>query len=84
MSVQTQPHHELSEKAQKLLSYFETELEKEGGEMYTKSKFIADEVNLSSKEIGTLILQLQDADTNITIEKWSYTAATTWLVTRTN
>ncbi|ADQ66067.1 hypothetical protein GL213_02310 [Halogeometricum borinquense] len=50
------------------------------GEMYFKSKFIADEVELSPKEIGALMVKLRDSATELTIEKWSYTSATTWRV----
>ena len=51
------------------------------GELYFKSKFIADEVGLSPKEIGALMVKLKDSATEIRIEKWSYTSATTWRVT---
>ncbi|MFC4359655.1 hypothetical protein ACFO0N_17055 [Halobium salinum] len=50
------------------------------GEMYFKSKFIADEVGLSAKEIGALMVKLRDSATELTIEKWSYTSATTWRI----
>lgn len=50
------------------------------GEFYFKGKFIADDVNLSPKEIGALIVQLQDSVSDLEIEKWSYTSATTWRV----
>lgn len=53
----------------------------EDGELYFKSKFIADEVGLSPKEIGALMVKLRDSATDIEIEKWSYTSATTWRVT---
>jgi hypothetical protein len=52
----------------------------EEGELYFKSKFIADEVGLSAKEIGALMVQLRDSATDLEIEKWSYTSATTWRV----
>jgi hypothetical protein len=52
------------------------------GEMYFKSKFIADEVNLSPKEIGALMVKLRDSASELEIEKWSYTSATTWRVTQ--
>lgn len=54
----------------------------EEGEMYFKGKFIADDVGLSPKEIGTLIVRLQDSMQDLEIEKWSYTGATTWRVAR--
>jgi len=54
----------------------------EDGEVYIKSKFIADDVGLSPKEIGALMVKLRDSAQEIEIEKWSYTSATTWRVTR--
>ena len=50
------------------------------GEMYFKSKFIADEVGLSPKEIGALMVKLKDSATELEVEKWSYTSATTWRI----
>lgn len=50
------------------------------GELYFKSKFIADEVGLSPKEIGALMVKLRESATELEIEKWSYTSATTWRV----
>ncbi len=50
------------------------------GELYFKSKFIAEEVGLSPKEIGALMVKLKDSATDLDIEKWSYTSATTWHV----
>ncbi|MFB6070840.1 MAG: hypothetical protein ABEJ76_07430 [Halanaeroarchaeum sp.] len=53
------------------------------GELYFKSKFIADEVGLSPKEIGALMVKLSESAQDLQIEKWSYTSATTWRVTPT-
>lgn len=50
------------------------------GEIYFKSKFIADDVGLSPKEIGALMVKLKDSAADLEIEKWSYTSATTWRV----
>ncbi|MFO8115876.1 MAG: hypothetical protein R6U01_11060 [Halorubrum sp.] len=52
----------------------------EDGEMYFKGKFIADDVGLSPKEIGALMVKLRDSATELTVEKWSYTGATTWRI----
>jgi hypothetical protein len=50
------------------------------GEMYFKSKFIAEDVGLSPKEIGALMVKLRDSAAELEIEKWSYTSATTWRI----
>jgi hypothetical protein len=54
------------------------------GDRYFKSKFIAEDVDLSPKEIGALIVRLQESATDISIEPWSYTGATTWHVEPTD
>ena len=74
----TQPSHDTNSKEERLRSYLAQKAE--DGEMYFKSKFIADEVGLSPKEIGALMVKLTDSATDLEIEKWSYTSATTWRV----
>ncbi|MCL9817982.1 DUF7123 family protein [Natronocalculus amylovorans] len=81
MSATTNPNPTVQEKEARLLRYLRQKAE--NGEMYFKSKFIADDVGLSAKEIGALIVKLQDSATDLTIEKWSYTGATTWRIERT-
>jgi hypothetical protein len=65
-------------KEERLRSYLEQKAE--DGEMYFKSKFIADEVGLSPKEIGALMVKIRDSASDLHVEKWSYTSATTWRV----
>ncbi|ERH09540.1 MAG: hypothetical protein J07HX64_01298 [halophilic archaeon J07HX64] len=72
-----QEHEDLS-KEERLHAYLAQKAK--DGEMYFKSKFIADEVDLSPKEIGALMVKLKDSATEVEIEKWSYTSATTWRV----
>lgn len=50
------------------------------GEYYFKSKFIAPEVGLSPSQIGQLVARLQDKLSDVEIEKWSETTATTWRI----
>ena len=54
----------------------------EDGEVYIKGKFIADDVGLSPKEIGALMVKLRDSAGDLQVEKWSYTSATTWRVSQ--
>ena len=74
----TESASEEPSKEERLKSYLLTRAG--DGEMYFKSKFIADEVGLSPKEIGALMVKLKDSATELTIEKWSYTSATTWRI----
>jgi hypothetical protein len=68
-------------KEERLLSYLRSKAM--DGEVYFKSKFIADDIGLSPKEIGALMVKLRDSTTDLEIEKWSYTSATTWRVAPT-
>jgi len=77
MSATTTPSRE-SSKEERLRAFLERKAA--DGEMYFKSKFIADEVGLSPKEIGALMVKLKESATELEIEKWSYTSATTWRV----
>ena len=74
----TQSADDTRSKEERLRSYLMQKAE--DGEVYFKSKFIADEVGLSPKEIGALMVKLKDSATDLEVEKWSYTSATTWRV----
>lgn len=83
MTADTTPHEaqHLSENAVQLAAYLREYVEREG-ECYLKSRFVAEEIDLSSKQIGCYMAQLQQADIDISIEKWAYTNGTTWRVHR--
>ena len=74
----TQSADDTRSKEDRLRSYLKRKAD--DGEVYFKSKFIADEVGLSPKEIGALMVKLKDSAVDLEIEKWSYTSATTWRV----
>ena len=80
MSATPKPSTDDRSKEERLKSYLAGKAA--DGEMYFKSKFIADEVGLSPKEIGALMVKLKDSASDLEIEKWSYTSATTWRVQR--
>jgi len=85
MSVTPQsvtPDDTTESKDERLADYLRERVD--DGDMYFKSKFIADDVGLSSKEIGALIVKLQESVDDLSIERWSYTGATTWRVEQTN
>ncbi len=78
MSATAQPSNEQLSKEDRLKSFLQDKAA--DGEMYFKSKFIADEVGLSPKEIGALMVKLKDSASELHVEKWSYTSATTWRI----
>ena len=78
MSATANPSTEANSKEERLKQFLVNKAQ--NGELYFKSKFIADEVGLSPKEIGALMVKLSESATELTIEKWSYTSATTWRI----
>ncbi len=82
MCAQTVPQQtELPEKAHPLVEYLRARVREEGG-IYIKSRHIAEEIDLSSKEIGSFMKQLEAGATEVSVEAWSYTNGTTWWVSR--
>ena len=72
-------HRGLPRKAQHLASHLRERVREEG-ELYVKSRYVAEDVDLSAKEIGSYMPRV-DAETDLTVEQWAYTNGTTWRVT---
>jgi hypothetical protein len=62
----------------KILGYLKAGIEK-GGKFF-KAKYIAKDLGLSSKEVGTNLAILADNCDELEISRWSYSNSTTWLV----
>ncbi len=52
----------------------------DSGSIYFKSKYIAKDLGLSSKEVGTNMAILAEICQELSIVKWSYSNSTTWMV----
>lgn len=50
------------------------------GTIYLKSKYVAEDLDLSSKEVGTNMGILQERVRDIEIEQWGRSSSTTWKV----
>ncbi len=61
-----------------ILSYLNSNLE--NGRHFFKSKYIAQELGLSPKEVGTNMGILSEICGDLKIVRWSYSSSTTWLV----
>ena len=51
------------------------------GERYFRSKNIADQLGLTSKQVGVRLPRLAERTDEIEIEKWGRAKSTTWRVT---
>ena len=81
MATESPSAAELPAKAEPLVAYLRSRV-REAGAFYVKSRFVAEDIDLSSKQIGSYMRKLQDARIDLTIEAWAYTNGTTWLVSR--
>jgi hypothetical protein len=52
------------------------------GPLFVKSKFLADDLDLSTREIGSALGRIAECSDRLDVRKWSYTSATTWRVER--
>lgn len=53
------------------------------GDTYFKSRYIAEDLDLTASEIGALPLKLSEQEAGPDVEQWSRSNGTTWRVTRT-
>lgn len=77
MSTTASQAPELTEKQQRILNYL-----RENGttQTYFKSRLIADELDMTAKEVGTNMPAIRQTAPDVEIEKWGYSSSTTWKV----
>jgi hypothetical protein len=61
-----------------LIEYLKNQIH--SGRCFLKSKYIAKDLGLSSKEVGTNMAILSEICPDFSIERYSYSNSTTWLV----
>lgn len=72
---------ELSEEDRRILSHLRERVK--GGEIYIRSRQIAEAVDLTANQVGTRLVRLADkADDEIEIEQWSRSRSTTWRISQ--
>lgn len=69
---------DLSEKQHRILTYLH---EASGAKTYFKSRLVAEELDMTAKEVGANMRTLLSADHGLDIEKWGYSSGTTWKIT---
>jgi len=71
---------DLSEKDRRILEYLRESVSR--GESYFRSKNIAKQLGLTSKQVGARLPKLAEETEDVEIEKWGRARSTTWRVTR--
>jgi DNA-binding Lrp family transcriptional regulator len=71
---------ELSEEDQRILEYLRESSSR--GNSYFRAKNIAEQIGLSSKQVGARLSKLAEKAEDVDIEKWGRARSTTWRVTR--
>lgn len=78
MSAKNDVDDECKSTQDQILYYLKSGLEK--GKRYFKSKYIAKDLGLSPKEVGTNLAILAETCKELEISRWSYSNSTTWRV----
>ena len=78
MPSNSQIKDKYNETQSRLIAYLKGGLK--SGKHYFKSKYIAKDLGLSSKEVGTNMAILADTCEELSIVRWSYSNSTTWMV----
>jgi DNA-binding Lrp family transcriptional regulator len=71
---------DLSEEDRRILEYLRKSVSR--GESYFRSKNIAKQLGLSSKQVGARLPKLAEETEEVEIEKWGRARSTTWRVTQ--
>lgn len=79
MFVKSTSSNNYNERQIRLINYLESRVK--AGKNFFKSKYIAKETGLSSKEVGTNMGILAGTCPEFSIERYSYSNSTTWMVT---
>ena len=68
----------LTDKQQRILQYLRRSA---ATKTYFKSRLIADELEMTAKEVGANMTAIREGEFDVTVEKWGYSSGTTWKVT---
>jgi hypothetical protein len=68
-----------TDEERRILAYLRESVSK--GERYFRSKNIAEQLGLSSKQVGVRLPELAEKSEEVEIEKWGRSKSTTWKVT---
>ncbi|MHB9286280.1 hypothetical protein ACKVMT_04480 [Halobacteriales archaeon Cl-PHB] len=70
---------DLKEEDKRILEFLRESVSR--GESYFRAKNIAEQIGLSSKQVGARLPKLAEESDDVDIEKWGRARSTTWRVT---
>ena len=70
---------QLGEEDREILNYLRDSVSR--GQSYFRAKNIAEQIGLSSKQVGARLPKLDEESDDVKIEKWGRARSTTWRVT---
>jgi DNA-binding MarR family transcriptional regulator len=68
----------LTQKQRRILSYLRDHAD---DQTYFKSRLIAEDLDLTAKEVGANMTAICEGEFDVDVEKWGYSSGTTWMVT---
>jgi DNA-binding Lrp family transcriptional regulator len=69
---------DFSDEDRRILAYLTERVAR--GERYFRAKNIAEQIGLSSKQVGSRLPKLEEEADGVDIEKWSRARSTTWRI----
>jgi hypothetical protein len=64
-------------------THLREQLQRSDGPLYVKSRFMAEEIERSAREIGAAMSRLADRDGDLSVERWAKSGGgVTWRVSR--
>jgi hypothetical protein len=69
---------DFTDKDRRILAYLTERVAR--GERYFRAKNIAEQIGLSSKQVGSRLPKLEEEAEGVDIEKWSRARSTTWRI----
>ncbi len=68
---------DLTEKQRRILDHLR---EQAPDQTYFKSRLIAEDLDMTAKEVGANMTAICEGEFDIEVEKWGYSSGTTWMV----
>jgi DNA-binding Lrp family transcriptional regulator len=69
---------DFTDEDRRILAYLTEQVAR--GERYFRAKHIAEQIGLSSKQVGSRLPKLEEEADGVDIEKWSRARSTTWRI----